>query len=71
LKPRDFPLDVPNSFAKILYGIAFLACSPEVFDGVAGAKVEVLGNSDALNPRRVSGVMWRVVDWVRHAHNLA
>jgi hypothetical protein len=53
----DFALDVPDRLAQILHCVALLPCAPQVFDGIADAKIVVLGYFDALYPGRVSGIM--------------
>ena len=60
----DFPLDVPDCLAQILHGVSLIASPPKVLDGVADAEVMVLGDGDALNTRRVPGVVRGMVYWV-------
>lgn len=64
MQPVDFALYVPNGFAQILDGVAFAACSPQIFDCVADAEVMALGNADALDAAWVIGVVGWVVDGI-------
>jgi hypothetical protein len=47
----NFPTDVPPGLAQVFDLIALEACAPDVFHGIAQAKVHVLSNLDALHTR--------------------
>ena len=69
VQPVDFTLDVPNGLAQILHCVALTASPPQVFNGVADAKIVVLCDGDALNAGRMPGVViWMVyrVGWLLH-----
>ncbi len=62
-QPLDLSVDVPGGFTQVLEGACVLEVSaPDVLDGVAAVKVEVLGDLDALNAAGVLGVVRGVVE---------
>lgn len=60
----DLAVDVPPSFLQVFDGVALEVGAPDILDGVAETKAHVLGYLDALDTRRVGGVMLRAVDGV-------
>ena len=62
LQSLDLAVDIPSGLFEILDLAVLLAGSPDVFDGVAPAEVEMLGDCDTLDAARVAFVVRRMVD---------
>lgn len=66
-KALKLSIEVPDGLLQILTdGVRLLPSSPDVLDGVSQVEAHVLDDIDALDARRVAGIMSGMVYWVRH-----
>ena len=62
----DFSGDIPRCFFKVLDGIAFQICAPNVFHCIAKIEAHMLGDLDALDAAGVFSIMRRMIYGVCH-----
>ena len=71
MQTANLVFDVPNRLAEVLDRITLFPVSKEILDSVPDTEVFGRTDLDRLNAARMRRVVRWMVDWVRHAHNLA